>query len=476
MRSNRTFLLMVILLFFGLCGCRAYITDVSPKQLIKGPTFNKGIDDATLINIVDPEGYRALTVCTKGIDDTMRNKLESARGSLGTSDKPSSSNESSSSDDDKLNASLQRALYCAQFYPAPEEHRNDIQAFIMARSQEPCDAYLNALKSISTWEGFGTGAAATILGGLGSIFTNVSTARALSGSSGIVSGTSAEFNANFFHNLAAEVIVPAILLKRATLASEIAEKRKQKITEYTIGDAISDAIEYHHACSLAIGIAAATETINQAQKTNDQGIGIKTLADSINVLKTIKVAVAPSAPTDVKASAGDKLATVTFTPPASDGGSPITKYTVTSDPDGKTGTGSDAKSPITVNGLTNGQSYTFKVTATNTVGDSAPSAPSASIKVGTPGAPIGVKASTGDKLATVTFTPPASNGGSAITGFTVTSNPAGGVDSNAASTLTTHTVTGLTNGTAYTFTVTATNAVGDSAPSAPSASIKVGTP
>jgi large repetitive protein len=85
----------------------------------------------------------------------------------------------------------------------------------------------------------------------------------------------------------------------------------------------------------------------------------------------------PVAPTGVTAVAGNAQATVSFTAPASDGGSPITLYTVTSSPGGITATGT--ASPITVTGLTNGTAYTFTVKATNAIGTGPDSAPSNSV-------------------------------------------------------------------------------------------------
>jgi hypothetical protein len=89
------------------------------------------------------------------------------------------------------------------------------------------------------------------------------------------------------------------------------------------------------------------------------------------------VVVVPQAPTLVVATSTDAQATVSFTAPTSNGGSAITGYTVTSSPGGITATGTS--SPITVTGLQNGTSYTFTVTATNSVGTSTASTASNSV-------------------------------------------------------------------------------------------------
>jgi hypothetical protein len=76
----------------------------------------------------------------------------------------------------------------------------------------------------------------------------------------------------------------------------------------------------------------------------------------------------PGAPTSLKVIAGASAGTtasVSFTAPASTGGSPITGYTVTTSPDNIIATGTD--SPISITGLTPGTNYTFSVTAHNNV-------------------------------------------------------------------------------------------------------------
>lgn len=186
----------------------------------------------------------------------------------------------------------------------------------------------------------------------------------------------------------------------------------------------------------------------------------------------------PGAPTGVSAVPGDEQATVSFTAPAQNGGRPILEYSVVSTPDDILVTA--LASPIIIPGLTNDTAYTFEVFAHNLVGDGANSAPSASV---TPTAPIiptepvaptnAIASLTATVLqALVAFDIPA-DGGSAILGYTVTSDPDAITATGATSPIA---VNGLTNGVTYDFTVIATNAIGDSLPSTPTNPVVMSAP
>ncbi len=111
----------------------------------------------------------------------------------------------------------------------------------------------------------------------------------------------------------------------------------------------------------------------------------------------------PGVPTSVSASSGaNAQSVVSWTAPSSDGGSPITGYTVTANPGGQQCSWTSGALSCTVTGLTNGTNYTFAVTATNAAGTSAASASSSTI---TPTAPATTAPATTSPATTSPATP-----------------------------------------------------------------------
>jgi len=187
----------------------------------------------------------------------------------------------------------------------------------------------------------------------------------------------------------------------------------------------------------------------------------------------------PDQPQNLQAFGGNALAVVTFSSPNSDGGSPVTSYSVIATDQtnggrgGQVATGSG--SPITVTGLTNGDSYSFAVVATNNLG-SGQAATTFNVTPGAvPSVPQNVSASATNGQAVVSFTPPATDGGSSIFSYVVAvtdhTNPGCCGPQTVNGSASPITVSSLTNGHAYTFTVSATNNVGTGPASAPSNSV-----
>jgi len=94
----------------------------------------------------------------------------------------------------------------------------------------------------------------------------------------------------------------------------------------------------------------------------------------------------PGTPGTASATPSNGSATVVFAPPASNGGLPVLRYTVTAST-GQSATVSDGRTTATVRGLTNGKKVTFTVTATNGMGSGSASAASAAVMPTAPPAP-----------------------------------------------------------------------------------------
>jgi titin len=182
------------------------------------------------------------------------------------------------------------------------------------------------------------------------------------------------------------------------------------------------------------------------------------------------------------ATAGNMVATVSWTAPP-DNGFPITGYEITPYIGGMAQTPQDVVIPATtyvVTGLENGTTYTFTVKAANAINFGPESAQSNAVTFAAtaPGPPTAVAASPGNAAATVSWTAPLANG-SPISSYVVTPYIAGVAQSPQTtfmSTATTYTLSGLSNGTAYTFTVAGVNSLGEGTQSAATTPVTVGAP
>ena len=186
----------------------------------------------------------------------------------------------------------------------------------------------------------------------------------------------------------------------------------------------------------------------------------------------------PGAPSGVLAVRGNTSASLTWTAPTSDGGSPITGYNVMVRTGGtlvRTDVLTGTATSTVITGLTNGTAYNFRVQAVNLLGAGPASASSNTVTPATvPDAPASVTATSGalggNLTVTVNWAAPPSTGGSPITGYIVRAYNSAGVTVQTTPLLSSGTRSRVVNFTTPTnmgagpwlFDVTAANAVGES--------------
>lgn len=177
----------------------------------------------------------------------------------------------------------------------------------------------------------------------------------------------------------------------------------------------------------------------------------------------------PGKPTIISVNPGNSQISLTWTAPTDTGGSPITHYMITYSTNSSWTTSRGIKqigtsTSTTITGLTNGQTYYFRVYSINSIGTSTTYDSSGGfILVTNPSVPRNFIATPGNGEALLSWLPPTDNGGFPLINYVITyTDVAGGLTQRRypSATDVSFNITGLTNGQSYTFNIIAKNSRG----------------
>lgn len=260
-----------------LSGCSILSNLVDPEWSITG----KGrVTQAGVVQNIDPELEKVDLI--RLLDPTSNStKSPGEKNGGGTS----------SSDAGESSAKLYKAYERFNELRRGAVERNQIQDEILRASEQRCSVYKTYIRRTQSGSTFFFGSLATILGGLGAIFTDATVARSLAGSAGILSGIGAEYQQSYFSNLATEVIVDGIEMRRQRIRDDLMLRRQNAdIRAYTVQAAILDAVRFHGACTIVEGLREASQSI---QTTRDPGLkaiksSLRDIAESRKMLDQIQ--------------------------------------------------------------------------------------------------------------------------------------------------------------------------------------------
>lgn len=216
------------------------------------------------------------------------------------------------------------------------------------------------------------------------------------------------------------------------------------------------------------GLTAGVGYFIRAAASNASGLGDYGPAYGVVSPITTAATTAPSSPQSVSAVAGNAMASVRWGAPSSTGNSPITSYTVQMSSDRGLSwatVGTTSSLSLDAASLTQNTDYIFRVSATNAIGTSAYSVPSAAVTTSgsilVPSVPPSFTSTSTSTTISSSWEPPTSTGGSAITGYSFGYKMASDASWTTVTTAgTSYVLTGLTPSTQYNVRVAATNSDG----------------
>jgi hypothetical protein len=170
---------------------------------------------------------------------------------------------------DELYKTMPIASAQAPFIEYQRRRRNRVQSSVLTASDSACDAYRRNLNRLFSTTNYTFGSTSTIAGGLGAVATDLGTSRGLAAIAGIISGVRAEYNDAFFRNKVVELLTKAMDNARNRKKDETRRRQVQLISDYSVEEAVNDAIVYNSQCTLIAGLQEASESL---QTVSDPGL------------------------------------------------------------------------------------------------------------------------------------------------------------------------------------------------------------
>jgi hypothetical protein len=204
------------------------------------------------------------------------------------------------SDQEKLDRAFE-AFYHEDYAEDGKRRRNQVQERIRAASDNRCNLYKAYMKNLHTRINFLMGATTTILGGAGAIVGGAA-ARTYAGAAGVVSGVRSEFDQAYYSRKTFGLVATGIDKRREELHNKMKKKRKYDIADYTVEEAVSDAILYHGACSMDSGLDEAAKAMQI-----DYNFGIQQVAGTMEHVKRAAVFAKEIEVIEKKAEAAAKI-------------------------------------------------------------------------------------------------------------------------------------------------------------------------